>query len=127
MTPASDSSLSPLWGTATVTVSVLLANSLWQAWFSQADGTAGFALMLMALLGWPLTTGLISLPIGWAVAQCEERPLLRLAVLSGVCGATLAVYGAPRLWNVLVCAAAAITVGLRLRREAQDAADLESL
>lgn len=53
--------------------------------------------------------------------------MLRLVVLFGVAGVTLAVYGMPRLWNLLVCAAVAITVGLRLQRAAQNEADLESL
>lgn len=122
-----DSPLSPLWGTATIAVAALLANSLWQSWFTQADSMTAFVLMFVCLLGWPLTVGLITMLLGGIIGLCEDHPVLSLAVLSGVAGVTLAVYGMPRLWNLLVCAAAAITVGLRLRRAAQDEADLESL
>lgn len=115
---ADDSSLSPPWGTATVAVAALLANSLWQSWFTQADSMTAFVLMFVCLLGWPLTTGLIAMLLGGVLGLCEDHPVLRLAVLSGVVGVTLAVYGMPRLWNLLVCAAVAITVGLRLRRRA---------
>lgn len=124
---ADDSSLSPPWGTATVAVAALLANSLWQSWFTQADSMTAWVLMFVCLLGWPLTTGLIAMLLGGVLGLCEDHPVLRLAVLSGVVGVTLAVCGMPRLWNLLVCAAVAITVGLRLRRAAQDEADLESL
>ncbi len=124
---ADDSSLSPPWAAATVAVASLLASHLWQSWFSQADGMTGFVLMFACLLGWPLTTGLIAMLLGGVLGLWEDHPVLRLAVLSGVVGATLAVYGMPRLWNLLVCAAVAVTVWLRLRRTAQDEADLESL
>jgi len=127
MTLPNDSPLSPPWATATVAVASLLANSLWQSWFSQADGTTAFVLMFACLLGWPLTTGLIAMLLGGAIGLWEDHPVLRLAVLFGVAGVTLAVYGMPRLWNLLVCAAIAITVGLRLQRAAQDEADLERL
>lgn len=127
MTFPDESPLSPPWAAATVTVASLLANNLWQSWFSQADGMTAFVLMFACLLGWPLTTGLITMLLGGVIGFWEDHPVLRLAVLSGVAGVTLAVYGMPRLWNLLVCAAVAITVGLRLRRAAQDEADLESL
>jgi|GEM_PF-1154458 len=127
MTFTNESHLSPLWAAATVAVASLLANYLWQSWFSQADGTTAFVLMFACLLGWPLTTGLIAMMLGGVIGLWEDRPALRLAVLFGVAGVTLAVYGMPRLWNLLVCAAVAITVGLRLQRAAQDEADLESL
>lgn len=121
------SSLSPLWGTATTAVSCLLANGIWQTLFSQADSMTAFVLMFVCLLGWPLTTGLIAMVVGGVIGFCEDRTVLRVALLSGVVAATLAVYGMPRLWNLLVCAAFTITVGLRLQRAAQDEADLESL
>ena len=108
-------------------MAALLANSLWQSWFTQADSMTAWVLMFVCLLGWPLTTGLIAMLLGGVLGLCEDHPVLRLAVLSGVVGVTLAVCGMPRLWNLLVCAAVAITVGLRLRRAAQDEADLESL
>lgn len=127
MTFTNESHLSPPWAAATVAVASLLANYLWQSWFSQADGTTAFVLMFACLLGWPLTTGLIAMLLGGVIGLWEDRPALRLAVLFGVAGVTLAVYGMPRLWNLLVCAAVAITVGLRLQRAAQDEADLESL
>lgn len=127
MTFPDDSPLSPPWGTATVAVAALLANYLWQSWFSQADGMTAFVLMFACLLGWPLTTGLIAMLLGGIIRRWEDHPVPRLAVLSGVAGITLAVYGMPRLWNLLVCAAVAITVWLRLQRAAQDEADLESL
>ncbi len=116
----------PAWATATVAVASLLANSLWRR-VSQADGTTAFVLMFACLLGWPLTTGLIAMLLGGAIGLWEDHPVPRLAVLFGVAGVTLAVYGMPRLWNLLVCAAIAITVGLRLQRAAQDEADLERL
>ena len=127
MTFPNESHLSPPWAAATITVAALLANSLWQSWFTQADSMTGFVLMFACLLGWPLTVGLITMLLGGIIGLCEDHPVLRLAVLSGVAGVTLAVYGMPRLWNLLICAAVAITVGLRLRRAAQDEADLESL
>lgn len=127
MTFSDDSLRSPLWATATVAVACLLANGIWQTWFSQADGMTAFVLMFACLLGWPLTTGLILMLLEGVIRLCDDRAVLRLALLSGVVAATLAVYGMPRLWNLLVCAAVAITVGLRLQRAAQDEADLESL
>ena len=78
------------------------------------------------LEGLPRTLRLPTL-LGGAIGLWEDHPVLRLAVLFGVAGVTLAVYGMPRLWNLLVCAAIAITVGLRLQRAAQDEADLERL
>jgi len=127
MTFPNESHLSPLWAAATVAVASLLANNIWQSWFSQADGMTAFVLMFACLLGWPLTTGLILMLLEGAIRLCDDRTVLRLALLSGVLAATLAVYGMPRLWNLLVCAAVAITVGLRAQRAAQDEADLESL
>lgn len=127
MTFPNESHLSPLWAAATVAVASLLANNIWQSWFSQADGMAAFVLMFACLLGWPLTAGLIAMLLGSVIGLWEDHPVPRLAVLSGVAGVTLAVYGTPRLWNLLVCAAFAITVGLRAQRAAQDEADLESL
>ncbi|MCO5103504.1 MAG: hypothetical protein M9919_05795 [Burkholderiaceae bacterium] len=119
--------LSPPWAAATLAVASLLANNLWQSWFSQADGTTALVLMIVCLVGWPLTTGLIAMLMGGAMGLLESPRALRVAVLFGVVGITLAIYGMPRLWNLLVCAAIAITVGLRLQRAAQDEADLERL
>lgn len=127
MTFPNESHLSPLWAAAAVAVASLLANNIWQSWFSQADGMTAFLLMFACLLGWPLTAGLIAMLLGSVIGLWEDHPVPRLAVLSGVAGFTLAVYGTPRLWNLLVCAAFAITVGLRAQRAAQDEADLESL
>jgi len=127
MTFSDDSLRSPTWAAAAAAVASLLANGIWQTWFSQADGTTAFVLMFACLLGWPLTTGLILMLLEGAIRLCDDRTVLRLALLSGVLAATLAVYGMPRLWNLLVCAAVAITVGLRVQRAAQDEADLESL
>lgn len=119
--------LPPLWATIAVTVATLATNWIWGAWFAQAKGTGLAALMIYSIFLWPVTLAVFYLILGYALKFCEDRALLRMAIVLGVIGAGIAVYGVPGPWNLLLCAALAISVGLKARRTAQDDADLEKL
>lgn len=119
--------LPPLWTTIAVTVATLATNWVWGSWFAKAKGTGLAALMLYSIFGWPLMLAIIYLILAYALKLCEGVVLLRMAIVLGVIGAGVAVFGVPGPWNLLLCAALALSVGLQARRTAQDDADLENL
>lgn len=119
--------LPPLWATIAATVATLATNWIWGAWFAQAQGTGLAALMIYSLFGWPLMLAVIYLVLGYALKLCENQVLVRVAIVLGVIGAGIALYGVPGPWNLLLCTALALTIGLKARRTAQDDADLEQL
>jgi hypothetical protein len=119
--------LPPLWTTIAVTVATLATNWVWGSWFAKAKGTGLAALMLYSIFGWPLMLAIIYLILAYALKLCEGVVLLRMAIVLGVIGAGVAVFGVPGPWNLLLCATLALSVGLQARRTAQDDADLENL
>ena len=119
--------LQPLWATINITMATLCANWIWGSWFSQAEGTAAFLLMLGGIVGWPLTMGLLSIVQGLLLKRCEGQPLWGMALILGVFGAGFAAFGIPGPWNLLGCAVVAIIISVQARRAAQDDADLADL
>lgn len=119
--------LPPLWSIVALTVATLVTNWIWASWFGKAGGPGLVALMIYSLLGWPLTLALIYLALAYALRLLENLGFLRILTVLGVVAAGIAVYGMPGPWNLLICAVTAISVGVQLRRLAQDEADLEDL
>ena len=119
--------LPPLWTTIAVTVATLATNWVWGSWFAKTNGTGLAALLIYSIFGWPLMLAIVYLILAYALKLSEGMVLLRVAIVLGVIGAGLAVFGAPGPWNLLLCAVLAISVGLQARRTAQDDADLENL
>ncbi|RLJ37317.1 hypothetical protein [Acidovorax sp. 106] len=119
--------LPPLWTTIAVTVATLATNWIWASWFIKAKGTGLAVLMVYSIFGWPLMLAAIYLALGFILRLCEGLPWLRMAIVLAVIGAGFAVFGVPGPWNLLLCAALALSVGLQAMRTAQDDADLEKL
>jgi len=119
--------LPPLWNTIAMTVSALATNSVWASWFRQADGTGLAALLIYSLLGWPLMLALVYLVVAYTLRFCGNLAWLRMAIVLGLVAGATAVLGVPGPWNLLLCAAVAISAGLQARRTAQDDADLRDL
>lgn len=117
--------LPPLWTTIAVGVATLVTNWIWASWFAQAQGTGLAALMIYSLFGWPLMVAVVYLVLGFSLKFCHA--LLRVAIVLGVIGAGIAVFGVPGPWNLLLCAGFAIPVGFKALRTAQDDAALEQL
>ena len=72
----------------------------------------------MALVG-----GLLS----YAIARLGELFWAGAVIVLGALGVGLAVYGIPRPWSLVLCAAFAVAMGWKAHRDAQDDADLEDL
>jgi hypothetical protein len=119
--------LPPLWTTIAVAVATLATNWIWASWFIKAKGTGLAVLMVYSIFGWPLMLAAIYLALGFMLRLCEGLPWLRMAIVLAVIGAGFAVFGVPGPWNLLLCAALALSVGLQAMRTAQDDADLEKL
>lgn len=119
--------LPPLWTTITVAVATLATNWIWASWFIKAKGTGLAVLMVYSIFGWPLMLAAIYLALGFMLRLCAGLPWLRMAIVLAVIGAGFAVFGVPGPWNLLLCAALALSVGLQAMRTAQDDADLEKL
>lgn len=71
--------------------------------------------------------GHLYLILGCTLKFCDGLAVLRIAIVLGVIGAGVAVFGAPGPWNLLLCAAVALPVAFQAWRTAQDDADLENL
>lgn len=119
--------LPPLWNTVALTVATLVTNWVWAAWFRETNGTCLMALALASLFFWPVMLMLIYLALAYTLRFCEDHGFLRMAIVLGVLAVGTAMYGVPGPWNLLICAAVAISVGVQLRRLAQEDADLEDL
>lgn len=119
--------LPPLWTTIAVAVATLATNWIWASWFIKAKGTGLAVLMVYSIFGWPLMLAAIYLALGFNLRLCAGLPWLRMAIVLAVIGAGFAVFGVPGPWNLLLCAALALSVGLQAMRTAQDDADLEKL
>ncbi len=119
--------LPPLWTTIAVAVATLATNWIWASWFIKAKGTGLAVLMVYSIFGWPLMLAAIYLALGFILRLCAGLPWLRMAIVLAVIGAGFAVFGVPGPWNLLLCAALALSVGLQAMRTAQDDADLEKL
>jgi hypothetical protein len=119
--------LPPLWTTIAVAVATLATNWIWASWFIKAKGTGLAVLMVYSIFGWPLMLAAIYLALGFILRLCAGLPWLRVAIVLAVIGAGFAVFGMPGPWNLLLCAALALSVGLQAMRTAQDDADLEKL
>lgn len=119
--------LPPLWSTVALTVATLVTNWVWAAWFAETDGTGLMALMIASLFFWPVMLILIYLALAHTLRFCEDYGFLRMAVVVGVATVGTAIFGVPGPWNLLICAVTAVTVGIQIRRAAQDDADLEDL
>ena len=92
-------------------MATLATNWVWGSWFIEAKDTGLAVLMLYSIFGWPLRLAISYLILGYALKLCEGFVVLRMAIVLGVIGAGVAVFGVPGPWNLLLCATLALSVG----------------
>lgn len=122
MRPYPKHELSPLWTAIISAVATLVANGIWRTNFHREP-----LLLIAGFFGWGLTLAVGVGILTFVIDRCKDHLWLCAVVILSVLGVSVAVYGRPGMWSLIICGIVTAVMGRDAHRDAQDSEELEEL